>query len=590
MMVVTGAVLVLVTWVAISALVVGLGLGPSLLIGRPTSHLSALRTSIWLGLGLGVLLVLVVGLWLPLGGAAAGTTAVSVALLASAAGWWLAQARRLGRPEQPERTWGTVVALLITFGTVAAFQAVRALGPVTNYDTGMYHLGAIKYAAEYATIPGLANLFFPFGYSNSWFPVAAVLGNGPWDGIGYRLANGLLIVLVLLDVSLRLLERRFTWGTTTLLIGIAACFLPLIAIADFWVASPTSDTAIMLLTLIAVAYLADVLDSSRAQSFDIRGSAAVVVVTTGLMVSMRPTMIAFTAAALAVLGAVAWRRRPSVFSPLGLALLAGWAAVLAGVQIWRDVVLSGWLLYPLSVFSFNVPWLADDPTGPRDATLAAARDPLAPDHWQVAHSWDWIGPWLAARWSLWETYLFLIACALAAVAVLVAHRFGVRLAWHRVTAAAAPSAVAIVMWFGFSPPSYRFAFGPLFTLPIVVLAAALVALPFSSTRWARLPTWVLTGVAGVLLLTTGYSALARHQVDRMTENRTWALGSITFDYAVAPIPRPETTPFTTSRGLELQVPSDGSDQCWDAWPLCTWNPSTSVGLRGSSIQQGFVTR
>ena len=60
----------------------------------------------------------------------------------------------------------------MALAAAVVYLAVAALGPVTNYDSGLYHLGAIRYAADFATIPGLANLYFPFGYGNAEFPLA----------------------------------------------------------------------------------------------------------------------------------------------------------------------------------------------------------------------------------------------------------------------------------------------------------------------------------------------------------------------------------------------------------------------------------
>ena len=83
--------------------------------------------------------------------------------------------------------------LLGSLAVAVMYLAAAALGPVTNYDSWLYHLGAIKYAGDFATIPGLSNLYFPFGYNTSLYPLGAFLGNGPWAGGGYRLANGLIV-------------------------------------------------------------------------------------------------------------------------------------------------------------------------------------------------------------------------------------------------------------------------------------------------------------------------------------------------------------------------------------------------------------
>lgn len=99
-------------------------------------------------------------------------------------------------------------AVALAAGLVTAYLAAAALGPVTNYDSGLYHLGAISYAGDYATIPGLADIYQAFGYNTSEFPFAAFLGNGPWDGQGFRMASGLIVTVMSADLVLRFAARR----------------------------------------------------------------------------------------------------------------------------------------------------------------------------------------------------------------------------------------------------------------------------------------------------------------------------------------------------------------------------------------------
>ncbi len=160
----------------------------------------------------------------------------------------------------PRSRWIHVVTTVLIIAAV--FLAFAALGPVTNYDTGLYHLGAIKYASEYSTITGLANLYFPFGYNTSLYPFAAFLGNGPWGSEGFRLANGLIVAVLICDLVLRLFAsrgdlRRLSVGSWILFVAVLIALVPLVALSDYWVTSPSSDAPVMLLTFASCAYLAD---------------------------------------------------------------------------------------------------------------------------------------------------------------------------------------------------------------------------------------------------------------------------------------------------------------------------------------------
>jgi hypothetical protein len=526
---------------------------------------------------------------IPLRSGMAGIVVLLIAALLGVAGVVLVRRRSTWAIRRPARA---AISLFAALGLAVVYVAFKALGPATNYDTGLYHLGAIKYAGDFSTIPGLATLYFPFGYSNSQFPLAALLGNGPWDGVGYRLLNGLILVLVIVDLVIRLLGRRYSWGTFVLLVGLGASLIPLVAIADFWLTSPTSDTPVLLLTIVSSAYLADFLGHRRERSLN----ATVVAVTALIMISMRPTMV-FYAVAVACVVVVALLRQRGWPRLTGLAWVAIGSAVvvLGGLQIARDRLLSGWLLYPLSLASFDVPWLAVDPVGPREATLAAARDPSAPDHYVVAHSWGWISPWLSQRLTMWETYFLIVGLIATVILWWVAHRrTGFPRHLGRIAACLIPSAVAVLAWFTVSPPSYRFIWGPLFCLVFIPLGAALHALHL---RRASLPSplrrstpMALLAVAIVVLAVTGYSAIARNQASTITEQRAWTIGPVSVPYAVTPIPLPPVVPVTMTSGLVLTTREGEHDQCWDNYPLCSFNMGDDIALRGASIQDGFVRR
>ena len=255
-----GALLVLVTWAGAILAIAVLGLAPAL-IGRHGLALGTIsRMALWWGLLVATGAILVINLLVPLRSPpAAWAFALALAFMAAAA--FAVYRRRGGLPgidlSLRGRRW--LAPLFLALALCAIFLAISALGPLTNYDSGLYHLGAVKYAGDFATIPGLANLYAPLGYNNSLFPLAAFLGNGPWDGIGYRLFNGLIMMLMASDLVLRLLQRKYTVGTFVMLIGLLASWVPLIALADYWVTSPTSDSAVMVLTFVSLAFLCDAL-------------------------------------------------------------------------------------------------------------------------------------------------------------------------------------------------------------------------------------------------------------------------------------------------------------------------------------------
>ena len=590
MTVVAGALLVILTWVTATGIIISLGLWLALLTA-PKSWVIAFRQSLWWGLASAVLIVLITGLLVPL----ASLTAVGVLFISGGVAVLVAFVVRFRR--RPARMlhlrivnpgrigWAYIAALALATG----YLAVAALGPVTNYDSGLYHLGAIRYAADFTVVPGLANLYFPFGYNASLFPLAAILGSGPWDGEGYRLINGFILALVMVDLALRLLRRRRTIGTVILMIGVPVMLIPMVALSDYWVTSPTTDSTVFALTFVSVAYLSDALVSRRTLMRD--GSIAVLVGV--VLVSLRPLMAIFLIATVLSLALCAfWRRRrqqrgegrwwvPGI--ALGLIALA-----LGIVQTVRDYFLSGWIQYPLSIWSFNVPWRAADPVWNRTPTLGAARDPL--NLWEAADGFGWIPAWLSRLPTQWE-FWYLILLGIGAFMLWLPFRKSVWFRGKLLMLGLLPSAVTSLVWFLASPPAFRFAWGVLFSIPVIVAGSIISGdrrLRFR-VRMTDRPIGAIAAGSAIACLTgvLVFSTIARLDVASMTQTRSWIAGPMSIEYRMTPITPAQVREQKLDSGLVVRIPVD-SDQCWAIYPMCTAQIGDNVALRGSGIQSGFL--
>ncbi len=570
MLIVSGVLLVLLTWLVAGAVVASLGMLAAAVTGRRSTRSDAFRGALWWGLLATAMLAYVINLTAPLHSATAAWWLVVAVALLGVPGWWLwARLRGSGPGVRP----GLTAALL----ACALVLAVAALGPVTNYDSGLYHLQAIRYAAEFATVPGLANVFFPLGYGNAEFPLAALMGLGPWGLDGYRLLNGLIIVLALVDLVVRQRAKQRGAGFFVLLTGMTVVVITMLPLADYWVTSPSQDSAVFTVTVVATAYLADVVSVRRWVP-----PAGVVIALSALLVLLRPTMVVFAAGVVVVVGLVAARRRSAAAETVPLAVVGGAAVVCAAAtSAARDYVLSGWLQYPLSVLSFDVPWLAPDPSDARAATLGAARDP--DNLWSAAESWQWIPAWFARLPFQWETYaLLLLVIASATLAVLAARRADLQ--GRRLALTLLPSAAAVVFWWAFTPPSFRFAWGLVFTVATVPLGWALWRLSVAQHR--ALPSLAIS-VGGVTMVAIAVlTATARVDYGLIDDEREWRVG-ITVPYAISPPPPGEVLVSDNEAGLEIRVPRTG-EQCWLAFPTCSPQMRGTLRLIGDGIQSGYL--
>ena len=573
---VAGVALVVATWGSFLLLIVALGSFPTVQTQSGPIRAMTIARSMWWGLVVLAVGVVLTNLWVPL------TDGRTVGILATLALVSLGGALWLSRSRGWDLAWklrGIRLIVPLIFGASLFYVAAAALGPVTNYDTGLYHLGAVRYAAEFPTIPGLANVHFPFGYSNIEFPLAAFLTNGLLGDGGFRLLNGVFMVMLVADATIRFGARKAGPGRHILVIGMIAAWIPLVALVDYWVTSPTQDSAVLLLTLAASAYFAQ----GVARSHDQIANLAVAAVLAMVLVLARPTMIFYAISLVGVVVAVVARRKnrsvERVWLPALVVLLVGATAAVA--MLLRDRVLSGWIQYPLSLYSFPVDWRAANPEPLRDAILGFHRDPS--NIWESVNGWSWVGSWIARTTSQWETYLLAVGLAFAVLLMVLSRIRGVNMQLRAMLAVMAPSLVMLVAWWVASPPSFRFAWGPLFAFVCIPIGWLWWRLSRKATRTST-ETLLALAVAVPVVMVVAYSAAFRMPWEAMTETRTFA-GAVT--YRVAALPEVALIEERLASGLVITRPQTG-EQCWDAFPLCTSLIESSVQLRGESLRDGFT--
>jgi hypothetical protein len=558
---------------------VSMGLLLASLVGGSANRVVLLRRAIWWGLLVATIEICALSLVVPLHSAKSAVVMVFTIAVLGIPGW----IRVIRASPARFKISASKIAVLGALAFAQLYLALAALGPVTGYDSGLYHLGSIRYASDFSALPGLANLYGPLGYSTAQFPLAAALGNGPWGIEGFRLLNGLILGLVALDLALRLIARKSTPGLYILLVGVAAAWIPMVALSDFWVTSPSQDSAVFALTIVSVSYLADAC-SGRS----LIPNASIAIVAGIAIVLIRSTMAMFLISTLAIAVVLAYRsratlaRRLSLKAGFVLLLLSSCAAlVMAG----RDYILSGWFLYPLSVLPFGVSWRATDPESLRMATLGFARDPART--WESISGWEWVGAWfsrLPSQWVFWE-FVALSGALVVTFSVIVAFKLNLR-AVKWVLLAMVPSVVTVVVWWTTSPPAFRFIWGPLFSLAAIPIGAGLWRLSRRDVVKGNLPKFVLVIAAIAILSVTLYSATARFDSGSLTEHRFWAAG-VSVPYAVAPIPLPPIQRASLASGIQIVSPTE-TDQCWGQYPLCTPQTTPTLRFLGESLSGGFL--
>ena len=292
--------------------------------------------------------------------------------------------------------WRFAAAVIV----FAIWTANHALAQGWGFDDYFYELRAVRWYHDYPIVPGLANLFGPFGFNNSHHLFAAMLSAGLWRGAVSHIFNGLFVVLAcvfLLDAVRDLAKGAEGAIYRSLFPALLVC--PCVGLVSFGYAGP------MLSTLKADVFVAAA--TAVLACLFLRWTAAppgtshsAVLATTTLLVgavipSVKISGLVFcgfivTVVALRSLLHLTLRLRSRRM--VVAVLLVG--AVLAITAPIRGIVLSGCPVYPSTVFRWNVDWAV--PVAQAEAERAFitsyARFRAAYDPHEVS-GWLWIPEW-----------------------------------------------------------------------------------------------------------------------------------------------------------------------------------------------------
>jgi hypothetical protein len=249
-------------------------------------------------------------------------------------------------------------SLCAIYSCVALFVSLRE---VNFYDTALYHQQAVKWLAEHGLVRGLALVYFRFGWTSSWFALAAPLNHGVLAGRAAAVVGGLPFALVVVS-TLRILRRLVSEPTIRMSSAAWAILGGLLAtVAIVWSmdASLSPDLMIWLEPLIIVTLLAD----PAVPEADRVGRAALVA---ALVCLVKLT----SAPALAYCGVLlAWRFARHAEDRRKLAAYAAPAILATAVLLAANIVSSGCPLFPSPLGCTSTAWSVGSNTA---ATIQAA--------------------------------------------------------------------------------------------------------------------------------------------------------------------------------------------------------------------------
>ncbi len=470
-------------------------------IGRIEPSWAHLYDSIWAGLALTVLGLVVWHFFLP----------VSAALgpFASLSGAVIVVERRWFRPLLQIRSH-----LPIALGAFAlvVWTANHSLagGGMDDYN---YEFQAVRWFFDYPLVPGLANLHGRLGFNNSHHLLAALLSAGRWAGYVNHLVNGFVVALTLVYVLVAIVRvARRPGPPDTVPLFAAVLVAPTIGLVLFGIFGPAISTlkadvavtaGVVILSCVFLRFACVAPGTS-----EYRVSAATAILVGCLLVTIKLSAAAFCAVILCVVMfrvARDFRRTAAsdVFPRLPMFAAAA-GAMLVGGFLLRGVILSGYPLYPSSVFGLNVDWRVPPALVEADRVFIKTWAQLRPtyDMAQVAGQ-EWVRGWLNSlilTQKLSIVLPFVILVVLGHASTPRKESDPVSGMWGLPVLAAA-SSLALLVWLT-QAPAARFA-SIYFWIPLACVVVALVVQdprPEIGRRLAAMSLG-LAGLASIAIMT-----------------------------------------------------------------------------------------
>ncbi len=223
--------------------------------------------------------------------------------------------------------------------------------PVTFTDTGLYHLGSLRWLNEHGTVPGVALIHARFGFISSWFALAA-----PFNGsvVNYRLssvANGLVYWFASFHLYSGLYhvwqgQARLSdwfncsWGCLTL-----PLFTSFGLITDLWV-SPSPDAIVILILGVTAWSILVALDHTSVSPILFKAPLVLAIGAFSIKLSALPVVVVLALFYLKTYSTT-WRTVLQGILVIGLGLIP---------TLWAGLIASGCPLYPSRLGCLPVAW------------------------------------------------------------------------------------------------------------------------------------------------------------------------------------------------------------------------------------------
>jgi hypothetical protein len=471
----------------------------------------------------------------------------------------------------------SLLPIIILF--MSLWIANRAIGPIQNGDTGLYHMTAVKWNASYPIVPGLGNLHGRLAFNNSFFLYVAMLGVGPWVQKSHYLANGLLTLVLLAQLLLSLQKIISGYSRYRSYHLFNSLFLaPTFAqVLNPSFSSLTPDIAVFVLgTVLASQIYSYFIDHPKN---DIEESYKIFFISVlcigGIIVKL--SFLPFGITALLIVLAKYLSQSSNQAKKLRTRVLL-WITLFNGalLTIWmlRGVILSGYVAFPFTLGSLPVTWRVPRPLALSEANWIRSFARAGAVFWtEVLTNWNWLRPWLK-YYCTYEYIKPLIIGLLGIIFYLMTMPKVIQNSPRRnhiSLVILVPPFTSVIFWF-FLAPDPRFSGASFWIFGAGFTALALDTINLKNPKIIRFLQCFLS-VSFFVYLFPPYNSLF------VLPNKN--------DGPFYNFPNPEYTTVSINNLTSLNIPLR-TDQCWNIPLPCTPYYRPTLHLRKSSLDSGFM--
>lgn len=232
---------------------------------------------------------------------------------------------------------GLFLFLLYAYGTSRG---------IIHYDTGLYHAQSIRWIEEYGVVKGLGNLHCRLAYNSASFALSALYSMAFTGGQSFHCVAGLLALLVagVCSELLSLVKRKYLKSSD--FARVLAIYYLLIIFDEM--ISPASDYFMVLTAFYLVIRFMDLLEEKEETVFPYAMLCVLGVFLLTLKLSAALIILLTIKPAVTLIREKRWKE---ITLYLGLGILTAVPFLI------RNVLISGWLVYPFTgIDLFNVDW------------------------------------------------------------------------------------------------------------------------------------------------------------------------------------------------------------------------------------------